>query len=97
MAGDSSTFPVTTTYGKNSREAFADGSLIISRRPRKPQTDKLYGVRLTPSISVANLGQEFKMFTKARTADLITIKGGAPFLNAVHPEEGGDDLIKFVA
>lgn len=37
------------------------------------------------------------MFTKARTADLITIKGGAPFLNAVHPEEGGDDLIKFVA
>lgn len=46
--------------------------------------------------SVANAEQEIKLFTNAKSADLVTVDGGAHFLSASHPKEVDDALISFV-
>lgn len=46
--------------------------------------------------SVANAEQEIKMFVNAPEANLVTVKGGAHFLSASHPEDVDNALIQFV-
>jgi len=46
--------------------------------------------------SVSNAEQEIKLFTNAKSADLITVTGGAHFLSASHPKEVDQALIEFV-
>lgn len=46
--------------------------------------------------TVANAEQEIKLFTNAKSAELITVDGGAHFLSASHPKEVDDALISFV-
>ena len=46
--------------------------------------------------SVANAEQEIKMFVNAPEANLVTVKGGAHFLSASHPQDVDNALIQFV-
>ena len=46
--------------------------------------------------SVANAEQEIKMFVNAAEANLVTVKGGAHFLSASHPQDVDNALIQFV-
>ncbi|KAK5083097.1 hypothetical protein LTR05_006979 [Lithohypha guttulata] len=46
--------------------------------------------------TVANAEEEIKMFTNAKSTDLVTVQGGAHFLSASHPKEVDDALISFV-
>ena len=46
--------------------------------------------------SVANAEQEIKMFVNAPEANLITVKGGAHFLSASHPQDVDNALIQYV-
>jgi len=47
-------------------------------------------------FSVANAEEEIKMFTASPDAQLMTIDGGAHFLNASHPKEVNAAVLKFV-
>lgn len=46
--------------------------------------------------SVANAEQEIKMFVNAPEANLVTVKGGAHFLSASHPQDVDNALIEFI-
>lgn len=46
--------------------------------------------------SVANAEQEITMFVNAPEANLVTVKGGAHFLSASHPQDVDNALIQFV-
>jgi len=46
--------------------------------------------------SVSNAEQEIKLFTNAKSADLVTVTGGAHFLSASHPKEVDQALIDFI-
>jgi pimeloyl-ACP methyl ester carboxylesterase len=46
--------------------------------------------------SVSNAQEEIKLFTNAKSAELVTIVGGAHFLSASHPKEVDQALINFV-
>ena len=46
--------------------------------------------------SVANAEQEIKMFVNAPEANLVTVKNGAHFLSASHPQDVDNALIQFI-
>ncbi|KAJ5153541.1 uncharacterized protein N7482_010019 [Penicillium canariense] len=46
--------------------------------------------------SVANAMEEIQLFTHAPSADLVTVDGGAHFLNCSHPAEVNQALLRFV-
>ncbi|KIX10248.1 uncharacterized protein Z518_01329 [Rhinocladiella mackenziei CBS 650.93] len=46
--------------------------------------------------TVANAEQEIKLFTNAKSAELVVVEGGAHFLSASHPTEVDNALIAFV-
>lgn len=46
--------------------------------------------------SVSNAQEEIKLFTNAKSAELVTVAGGAHFLSASHPEVVDQALINFV-
>ena len=46
--------------------------------------------------SVANAEQEIKMFVNALEANLFTVKGGAHFLSASHPQDVDNALIELI-
>jgi pimeloyl-ACP methyl ester carboxylesterase len=46
--------------------------------------------------SVSNAQEEIKLFTNAKSANLVTVANGAHFLSASHPQEVDQALINFV-
>jgi pimeloyl-ACP methyl ester carboxylesterase len=46
--------------------------------------------------SVSNAQEEIKLFTTAKSAELVTVPGGAHFLSASHPQVVDQALINFI-
>lgn len=46
--------------------------------------------------TIANAREEIQLFTRSPSATLVSVEGGAHFLNASHPREVNTALLEFV-